>query len=423
MKFQRVLHPLVLFLLLRLVFVQLQSKRQSLALLFNYSSQAKAAILRSSPNVCLLERGSSGQWIQDWDYANRSSYLNFGSYSTWHLAASNFTPTPEQPFRLATSYRWEDDSCPLQEVNYGDFCQACYRLHIHQVLVMGDSLSIEFLQSLQSLLGFPPTGRRAHSFNARFRPWTMKCPQHNIIFLMKRMSPATDWLALQKGTASRQFISESEAKTVIIANMGAWIKSKEEYKSAFQSFVSWLASLEHNNATHNKAISFFRPTIPGHLGCLPSTNETSTNPKSSDINKNLMKSFDWKNVVSQEPYRNYNEYITNQEEILSANSDYDYQWMEFEEFNSWSQTYVNASSGKGPRLHWLNIFPSSVRRRDGHIGFGDCLHYYLPGPIDWWSHFFQSSLMDLAAIQQQQEFSTKNNSQTTSATQIQELKS
>mmetsp|Transcript_956 Transcript_956/g.1355 ORF Transcript_956/g.1355 Transcript_956/m.1355 type:complete len:107 (+) Transcript_956:610-930(+) len=49
-------------------------------------------------------------------------------------------------------------------------------------------------------------------------------------------------------------------------------------------------------------------------------------------------------------------------------------------------------------IHWLNVFPSAVLRRDGHVGFGDCLHYSIPGPTDWWAHFFHSALLDVAAL-------------------------
>jgi hypothetical protein len=125
---------------------------------------------------CIHERGLDGYWLQDWTYANRTNYPNHGSYSNWHLANQKFTSTPSQPLRLATSFRWVDKKCPVHEVNLEDFCNSCMTLKISQILIMGDSLSIEFTQALQSLLGFPPTGRRATNFNARFKPWIMPCP-------------------------------------------------------------------------------------------------------------------------------------------------------------------------------------------------------------------------------------------------------
>lgn len=242
-----------------------------------YSSSRETTL---SPS-CLDDRGRTGQWKLDWDYANRSDYRNHGSYSYWHLADQNFTATPAQPFRLATAYRWIDDKCPVHEVNLKEFCDACLELQINQILIMGDSLSIQFTQALQSLLGFPPIGRRAINFNARLRPWTMTCKPSSsssatdntdfqITFLMDRLSAITDWenLANQsRGQIGRtiDFIKFSKNKTAIIANLGAWMQTTTEYKKGFVYFLEWLNNLDDPN----KIIPFWRPTIPGHLDCLP----------------------------------------------------------------------------------------------------------------------------------------------------------
>ena len=97
-----------------------------------------------SSEVCLERRGTRGRWVLDWGYANRSAYPNHGSYSHWHRAYQNFTATPSQPYRLATAYRWVDDECPVREVDLIGFCRACAVLGIDRILVLGDSLNIEF---------------------------------------------------------------------------------------------------------------------------------------------------------------------------------------------------------------------------------------------------------------------------------------
>jgi hypothetical protein len=355
---------------------------------------------------CLYQRGYIGRWVQDWDFANRTYYPNHGSYSNWHLADQNFTSTANQPFRLATSYRWIDDKCPIHEVNLEEFCNACLTLHISQILIMGDSLSIQFTQALQSLLGFPPIGRRATNFNARFSPWTMKCPPstsyHSITFLMMRMSPITDWDALAKNIKEGKtgkaddFIRASKNKTAVVANIGAWMQTTAEYQRGFSSFIEWLRYRKEPD----KVVVFWRPTIPGHVDCRP------TGERGDE------KSYDWKQPVLQEPYKDYAEYF---HVIDSVNKTKDTsgidtnRWELFESWNSWTyqQLYYSNNSvtkdldapvGRNssiPTVYWLNIFNSSVLRRDGHIGFGDCLHYYLPGPPDWWAHFFHSALVDL----------------------------
>ena len=62
---------------------------------------------------CIVERGSSGKWIYDLDYANRTNYIikSIGA-ANWAIAANNFQATKEQPFRFATTWRWQDETCP-----------------------------------------------------------------------------------------------------------------------------------------------------------------------------------------------------------------------------------------------------------------------------------------------------------------------
>jgi len=113
---------------------------------------------------CMNVRGESGKWVQDWTYANRTNYQNYGSYSTYHLAAQCFKPMPEQPFRLATAWRWEDDNCPVTEITREGFCRVCEKLNITRIISAGDSLSQQFRFLLLSLAGNPPKGR-AVNFN------------------------------------------------------------------------------------------------------------------------------------------------------------------------------------------------------------------------------------------------------------------
>jgi hypothetical protein len=81
-----------------------------------------------------------------------------------------------------------------------------------------------------------------------------------------------------------------------------------------------------------------------------------------------------------------------------------YNWNQIEHYNDYS--YWMIQNRAMAKIHWLNIYPSAILRRDGHIGFQDCVHYYLPGPVDWWSHFFHSMLVDLAAAQSEDLWNT-----------------
>eukprot|EP00957_Ditylum_brightwellii_P123535 9419245-Ditylum_brightwellii.AAC.1 len=59
-------------------------------------------------------------------------------------------------------------------------------------------------------------------------------------------------------------------------------------------------------------------------------------------------------------------------------------------------------------MELLDVYPMTVQRPDGHVSSGecadcpgaegfakDCLHYFLPGPPDWWTHLMYNHLLDL----------------------------
>ena len=122
---------------------------------------------------CLELRGSSGRWVQDWQYANRSQYRSHGSYGTDHLASQLFTPSKETPFRLSTSWRWQDDNCPVSEITNRGFCRVCEKLGVTRILILGDSLNLQFTMALKSLLGFSP--KSGYGFNGQLRQTKIPC--------------------------------------------------------------------------------------------------------------------------------------------------------------------------------------------------------------------------------------------------------
>ncbi|KAL7538462.1 hypothetical protein ACHAXR_008572 [Thalassiosira sp. AJA248-18] len=41
----------------------------------------------------------------------------------------------------------------------------------------------------------------------------------------------------------------------------------------------------------------------------------------------------------------------------------------------------------------------TILRPDGHrTPNKDCLHYLLPGPVDWWNHLLFSNLLELSSV-------------------------
>ena len=164
----------------------------------------------------------------------------------------------------------------------------------------------------------------------------------------------------------RDFAENHPNRTAIIANLGAWMHSIEEYQLGFDSLVSWIDSLHDPT----KIIAFFRETIPGHPGC-----------KAHD---------------GSEPYADYESFSSATREIIRLNTTTRHNYDLVESFNDYSHNKIQERSDEKLPIHWLNVYNSSVLRRDGHQGYNDCLHFYLPGPPDWWVHFFYSAMRDLA---------------------------
>jgi hypothetical protein len=365
-----------------------------------------------------------GQWVQDWGYAKRNTYKMHGSCANWQLASQGFHETSEQPFRLATSWKWQEDeaNCHVHEISLTGFCQACADLDITRIVILGDSLSTEFMFSIIGLLGFPLNGRQT-SLKGRFLPLRISCPaaapaqdsslsekrirsssskQFFITLWMFRKAPLDQLINLRSDTILWDFVENHPNRTAIIANTGAWMKDMGQYTLAFQSLLDWFDSFPDPS----KIIAFFRPTIPGHVDCLPLGNKTE------------MSSYNWTIPVHHAPYLDYKDYLKTTMDILEAAPNKTvYNWFNFEAYNAHSQALLqnrtkatagatlsfnknnNTNNITNPLLpiHWLNVFNSTVLRHDGHVGFGDCLHYYIPGLS---TYFFSSSSswMELSSL-------------------------
>ena len=66
-----------------------------------------------------------------------------------------------------------------------------------------------------------------------------------------------------------------------------------------------------------------------------------------------------------------------------------YSWELVPEYNEYTRRAV-----QGTRIKLLDVFPMTILRPDGHRveRKHDCLHYYLPGPPDFWNHLLLTLL-------------------------------
>ena len=356
---------------------------------------------------CLEQRGMSGKWILDWDYANQTDYTMLGSYSgTWHLANELFRPSPDHPFRSATAWIWQDDNCPVHLLtDPNGFCQVSKQLNISRYAILGDSMACQFFMSLLHLLKMNVPKRRT-TFNGIYRrPFVLNCPDnHQIQLWLWRLSPLSDLqnLLLSEEHGLRSFFNQKDQpsrgdKTAILFNTGSWMPTLADFQLGFQAYIQWMDTFDPD-----KILVFWRPSVPGHLDCQPQATGAI----------NTTQGFDWTadHLMEDRPYTDYEDYQQTTQAVLRAKHNTStYNWLQIEEYNIYSrvvlrqrakEALLNTSSHQANRahIHWLNIFHSTILRRDGHVGFVDCEHYYLPGPTDWWVHFFYSMLLDLSAL-------------------------
>jgi hypothetical protein len=175
-------------------------------------------------NNCQLLRGEAGQWIQDWEYAKRANHQFQpvkGPHAAWHAQARNLRPTPETPFRWSTTWRWQDEACPVQELSSLDaFCRVSWQLNLTRFLFLGDSMSMQTMVSLLSLVGRPPVEREYSAWGIN-QPFYLPCSfslvadeedpssassremvEFNMTLGLFQRKPFEDWVTLKQQLAT-----------------------------------------------------------------------------------------------------------------------------------------------------------------------------------------------------------------------------
>ena len=399
----------------------------------------------SSPYPAInSQRGTSGKWIQDWDYAKRNAFIDHVRFYTWGLKGTSDFSIETSLRRNATSYKWVDDNAPITEISLDGFCQVAYHLNITRVLIMGDSLSQDFRRSLEAHLGFTHPGK--HEIRSLFEQLVydqFEIPCEQSVSDPNFRGVTTAFLKMNGLRESRtgvidvtrsgkadipDFVSDNPNKTVLVFNVGAHMPNLKEYKLAFDMVLRWVDSWWNDNDdinTNDKLYAFFRETIPGHPECKPqgtklmnmSPNEVGQLPKEEKEGSHK-EQFELTKADDTKPYTSHFEYVTStlrmmqaaqfQQQSSSDNPPSSWKWFDFkhangtvEAFNEYSRSVFGRRKEQADNLlhvHWLNVYNSTVLRKDGHVGFGDCLHYLQPGPYSNWVHLFYSGLLDLVRL-------------------------
>jgi hypothetical protein len=392
---------------------------------------------RQQAEYCLQYRGTKGHWVLDWDYAAIHQYPTFGNFPRSMIANQRFQGSQhggKYPYLPFTAYRWQEDTYTPADAASGDdlsprcstplltadgFCRVAAALNVTRVYTAGDSLTEAFASSFRALLGFPKWA----SIQFLKKPLVLHCNVNvtinatatstnwTVTHIYRRVQTAnTDFEAFFRDASLREtrrdFLvdhvrnQDGGGRTLMVVNVGAHVHSSANFSTSFKHL---LQTVDHLLSADD--VVFFRNSVAGHAGCWP-----RGNPRNHD----------WRgggeSVLRDEPYHNYSEYL------LSKDDD-PYDWNLLEEYNAHAArmlqarghaqqqqrlleattttaTSVAATIARTPVVHLLNVWNATILRRDGHVGFDDCLHYNLPGPTDWWVHFWYAALQDLAVLEQ-----------------------
>jgi len=172
--------------------------------------------------------------------------------------------------------------------------------------------------------------------------------------------------------------NSTSKNTLLLLNSGAHIGNLQKFRDTMDNVLQ-----ELDNMKRNDDIVFIRTTAPGHEDC---------------------QKYD-------KPFQTYNEYL-----LTNPTKEHFYKWDKFALYNDYLATTIdkrrrerlqNTKSLRDiittPQVELLDTFYMTVLRPDGHISGPecanercktkiDCLHYNLPGPLDWWNHLLFSHL-------------------------------
>ena len=348
-------------------------------------SRNRIAPCDQNSNKCRLSSiGQDGKWEQDWDFAE-----TYGQFPLPRLIKAGqmdrarhekFQPSHDAPYPWPTSWKWIDKQphCKMQIMLPEVLCQLLEDFDIDRIGFYGDSLTQQHYESFVNKLGSQYVQLSAdNKFNS-----TLLCNstyhqgqgQRLIQLFHKRDAggqaspPRGNRTEYKIDEEMTSFLTKSTKPVLGIFNIGLHYHKFQWYKEDTEIM---LYSLNRINRTQD--MYFFRTTAPGHPLCSPRDARTFNWTKGTrDIPLSSLKDLD----------------LTKQK----------FHWDSFEDYNRYTLESIREYSLNGTlaNMHFLDIYNMTALRQDGHGAHrGDCLHYVLPGPLDWWNHFLVTYLHEL----------------------------
>ena len=352
---------------------------------------------------CRQMRGQLGHWVQDMAMA---PYMQYPTPIRHYVgeAAMRFQPTDDKPFRIPTTFVWGEDifpTCEPQMFTKQGFCDAMAEIDMDRIFILGDSSAMNQAQSLWKLLG---NEDNPNVLGVRDPNWDriIECPDEDRSITISyarndQLIENEEPVDIEKDQRNCyaycypwiQRYLEFEGTTLAIVNTGAHYQTHHQFQYALREFVKTFDSL---NRVWD--VLLYRTSTPGHRDC---ENEPEIPFESyQDYMTTVTDEYSWDKFIG------YNDYAIK----LFADR-------EREDLRGYSSGTISASEANGIltepkriKIEVLDVYPMTVLRRDGHVSgeecedcqshaVHDCMHYFLPGPLDWWNHMMFSHIQDL----------------------------
>ena len=367
---------------------------------------------------CRSLRGRLGSWDQDLDHASEFQYKTPIRHYVGE-ADLRFEPTPELPFRPSTTYRWKErtfPTCDLQIMTLDGLCTAMADTDMERIFILGDSLAMNMAQSLWKLLGHEdnpsefgtrdPNWDREVDCGPDFDGFTFTISYGRNDQLLENDRPVDIGRGLRNCFAYCYPWTERYASfpgnTVLVLNTGAHYQSHHEFQYTTRQVLKTIDEIGRK-----KDVVLWRSSTPGHREC----DSPGLNPLESydEYSPAVTDEFSWDKFVG------YNDYVSKVLDLRAREDKRGYDIQPKPKPKIGPDGIPQPPPPPPPptrtRIELLDVYPMTVLRPDGHVsgeecggetnscaagGVKDCLHFFLPGPLDWWSHAMYSHLLDMA---------------------------
>jgi hypothetical protein len=224
--------------------------------------------------------------------------------------------------------------------------QLCEAFEGRAVLIVGDSLSYQTFASIVMQIGCDheaSTELHHHRSRRGLPAVAFLCGGKSTIQFVRN----DNLLDPKRGEGIMlPFWRSFDNSDVVLFNRGAHYSNNSDFTPELRSF---LVTLRARTRPHQ--LVFYRTTPPGHNGC-----DHFTAPGIASI------------------------------------AHKEYKWELFAEQNVLAATMAHDIAPGVASV--IDVYNTTLARRDRHKGHGDCMHYCLPGPPDWWVQIFADRVLE-----------------------------